>query len=133
MAVEDEDYMMRQMKEMGKILGKLLAGSPGEKEEDIFAVDEAQASEGTALVQRNLQKMLVNAEFNAAEDYLFSVKEDLTENELIHLANWFYGELDEFSEEQLEQNSFSKAEIEEGKKDLLRTISFSDGEDQTKN
>lgn len=120
-----EDFLKRQVEGISKVLGKVFLNSDGTAEEDLL---EEEDVEGDLLSRQDeLDAMIQAGSLNDAENILFSYLEDdeRTEQNIAdnqELVNWFYGRLEELSDEELEENDFTREELQEGRQDALASL-----------
>lgn len=68
-------------------------------------------------------KSLINKkEYNECENIIFEMLENNTSDEIYEIALKFYGKLLEKSNEELLENNFSKIEVFQGLRDLVRIV-----------
>ena len=116
----EEDYIMRQIREMVRMLLKLL-----------FQLDQEEDSEellrGTKEneVLRELLEMVDDGRINEAENRVYELCED---GEMANLKAMllFYDYLNGKSDEYLEECEFSREELKEDMRDLLAGFGLSD-------
>lgn len=116
----EEDYIMRQIREMVRMLLKLL-----------FQMDMEEDSEellrGTKEneVLRELLEMVDDGRINEAENRVYELCED-GEMANLKVMLLFYDYLNGKSDEYLEQCEFSREELKEDMRDLLAGFGLSD-------
>ena len=116
----EEDYIMRQIREMVRMLLKLL-----------FQMDLEEDSEellrGTKEneVLRELLEMVDDGRINEAENRVYELCED-GEMANLKVMLLFYDYLNGKSDEYLEECEFSREELEEDMRDLLAGFGLSD-------
>ena len=116
----EEDYIMRQIREMVRMLLKLL-----------FQLDQEEDSEellrGTKEneVLRELLEMVDDGRINEAENRVYELCED-GEMANLKVMLLFYDYLNGKSDEYLEECEFSREELEEDMRDLLAGFGLSD-------
>lgn len=116
----EEDYIMRQIREMVRMLLKLL-----------FQMDQEEDSEellrGTKEneVLRELLEMVDDGRINEAENRVYELCED-GEMANLKVMLLFYDYLNGKSDEYLEQCEFSREELKEDMRDLLAGFGLSD-------
>lgn len=116
----EEDYIMRQIREMVRMLLKLL-----------FQMDLEEDSEellrGTKEneVLRELLEMVDDGRINEAENRVYELCED-GEMANLKVMLLFYDYLNGKSDEYLEQCEFSREELKEDMRDLLAGFGLSD-------
>lgn len=116
----EEDYIMRQIREMVRMLLKLL-----------FQLDQEEDSEellrGTKEneVLRELLEMVDDGRINEAENRVYELCED-GEMANLKVMLLFYDYLNGKSDEYLEECEFSREELQEDMRDLLAGFGLSD-------
>ncbi|MBS6706771.1 MAG: hypothetical protein KH281_10185 [Lachnospiraceae bacterium] len=116
----EEDYIIRQIREMVRMLLKLL-----------FQLDQEEDSEellrGTKEneVLRELLEMVDDGRINEAENRVYELCED-GEMANLKVMLLFYDYLNGKSDEYLEQCEFSREELKEDMRDLLAGFGLSD-------
>ena len=116
----EEDYIMRQIREMVRMLLKLL-----------FQLDQEEDSEellrGTKEneVLRELLEMVNDGRINEAENRVYELCED-GEMANLKVMLLFYDYLNGKSDEYLEECEFSREELKEDMRDLLAGFGLSD-------
>lgn len=116
----EEDYIMRQIREMVRMLLKLL-----------FQLDQEEDSEellrGTKEneVLRELLEMVDDGRINEAENRVYELCED-GEMANLKVMLLFYDYLNGKSDEYLEECEFSREELKEDMRDLLAGFGLSD-------
>ena len=116
----EEDYIMRQIREMVRMLLKLL-----------FQLDQEEDSEellrGTKEneVLRELLEMVDDDRINEAENRVYELCED-GEMANLKVMLLFYDYLNGKSDEYLEECEFSREELKEDMRDLLAGFGLSD-------
>lgn len=76
------------------------------------------------MLHRRLLQLLKEGKINEAENMLFE-EVDTNDIKYLELALDFYNRLNEMDDEFLENNNFSRKEVEEGLKDLLKEFGIS--------
>lgn len=122
----EEDYIMRIIKDMVRMLCKIIFG----KDTVAYELPEEAEYTSTDYLYKQLQEMLAEGNINEAENLLYDelelVKVQRKEENLLipipdtkrlRLALDFYDKLNQMTDEQLEQADFSREEVKEG---LLR-------------
>lgn len=112
---DEKDYIMRLIKEMVRVLFSLMFGKK-------YVSVELEAAKKYEVSGRKLDELLELADagqINEAENFLLCGL-DYTNQEEVALAALFYQHLSEMEEEFLAQHQYSKEEVLEGMKELLR-------------
>ena len=114
MRVAGEDFFTRQLEGLIRVYAKLLFGKeyrPKQQQEPVSLQDD-------------LERMLHQGELGEAEDLLFEVLERAVAEgvgrwECQELVNWFYEQLSQMCDEELEHGNFSREEIIQGQAQAL--------------
>ena len=116
----EEDYIMRQIREMVRMLLKLLVQMDLEE-------DSEELLRGTKEneVLRELLEMVDDGRINEAENRVYELCED-GEMANLKVMLLFYDYLNGKSDEYLEQCEFSREELKEDMRDLLAGFGLSD-------
>ena len=116
----EEDYIMRQIREMVRMLLKLLFQMDMEEdsEERLRGTKENE-------VLRELLEMVDDGRINEAENRVYELCED-GEMANLKVMLLFYDYLNGKSDEYLEQCEFSREELKEDMRDLLAGFGLSD-------
>lgn len=109
----EQDYIMRQIKEMVRAILKLLFNI----ETEAPINDLLEQSEKKEVLEAILN-MVDDGRISEAEDRIFEITEDLDKNNL-EAALLFYSYLNDKPDGFLEENNFSRDEVERGLKDIL--------------
>jgi hypothetical protein len=110
-----QDYIMRQIRNMARMIGLLLFG--WDLEEPIL-LEEVAAGDGDPLRARLLD-LLGTRQVNAAEDLLFEAMEPGNPSHT-RIALAFYERLNGWTDEALEAAGFSREEVRQGLAELAR-------------
>lgn len=109
----EQDYIMRLIKEMVRVILKLLfhidTDSPS-----IKLLEEAEDKQTLEL----LIGMVDDGRIEEAENIVYEITEDKSRRDL-EIAILFYSYLNEKTDDFLEEHSFGREEIEAGLKDIL--------------
>ncbi|NLY67115.1 MAG: hypothetical protein GX069_06095 [Tissierellia bacterium] len=116
----EQDYIIRLVRNMVKIIAKAFLGKEGAK----YEITDEQNLTQTDLLHRRLLHLLKEGKINEAENMLFE-EVDTNDIKYLELALDFYNRLNEMDDEFLENNNFSRKEVEEGLKDLLKEFGIS--------
>lgn len=109
----EQDYIMRQIKEMIRALIKLLFHIDTESP----SIELMQDVEEKYMLSQLLQ-MIDDGKVNDAEDQLYEMIADADRDNL-KIALLFYAHLNEKSDEFLEDHNFSRDEIRSGLKEVV--------------
>ncbi|MDE7418021.1 MAG: hypothetical protein K2N44_17245 [Lachnospiraceae bacterium] len=117
----EKDYIMRVIKEMVRVLFSLLFGkkyvSVEQENENKYEVSGKKLNE--------LKAMVDQGKMNEAENILLDGIDYANKNE-VAAAALFYQYLSEQENDFLKQHNYSKEEVLDGVKQLLRNAGFSD-------
>ena len=115
-----QDWMMRQVQDMAKIIAKIVF----KKDTISYEITNDETSAETDLLYKELIELLNLLKINEAEDLLFK---RIKTNDLNYLkiAVDFYNRLNELSDEQLEKADFSRDEIKSGLEDISKKFGVS--------
>lgn len=115
----EQDYVMRLIKEMIRVILKLLFDI---NTESISAelLEESQQKE----TLDELLDMIDEGKINEAENMVYEITEE-TDKSSLEMALLFYSYLNDKSDEFLEENSFSRAEIKQGLMDVTSKYGLS--------
>ena len=117
----EKDYIMRVIKEMVRVLFSLLFGkkyvSVEQENENKYEVSGKKLNE--------LKAMVDQGKMNEAENILLDGIDYANKNE-VAAAALFYQYLSEQEDDFLKQHNYSKEEVLDGMKQLLRNAGFSD-------
>lgn len=109
----EQDYIMRIIREMVRTILKLLFNIDTEFP-DVQMLENKESIE----TAEKLIKMVDDGMINDAENYLYDIIEDKTNDNLL-LGLIFYSHLNEMDEKFLSDNDFSQDEVKEGLEYLL--------------
>lgn len=114
----EQDYIMRQIGQLAKMIAKFFFNidSPTMTQE----LDD-RLSENDRGVLQTLTELADSGEICKAEDMLFDIIE-AGENGYIETALLFYEHLDKKSDEFLLMNNFSREEVLEGLKEVIKSL-----------
>lgn len=118
----ENDYIMRQIESMSRILGELIFQKDNESGE-IEVVDEHGNIQQGNLLLYQLKKMILEKRINEAENLLFEAIEKNPLEEYLKAALSFYGELLKLSDKELEACNFSRDEVLEGLQQIQQIYS----------
>lgn len=111
---DEQDYIMRMIKEMARVLFSLMLGKP------YISVEEEKKNKAEVSGMRlpDYMEMIDEGKVNEAENILLDGI-DYSDRESIRMAAVFYQYLSEKDEEFLQKCNYSKEEILDGMKQLL--------------
>lgn len=113
------DYYMRQIEDMGRMLGKILFMKV---QAPIPDFDEEGNLLESALLYRRLCTMLDAHDVNGAENLLFEMLERCPEYDFLRVALQFYTDLEKWTDTELAEADFSRQEIFEGMQEIQKYI-----------
>lgn len=111
------DYFMRQIEDMGRMLGEILFLKI---EEPIPDFDEQGNLLESGLLYRCLCAMLDKRDVNGAENLLFNSLEEHPKEEFFRVALQFYLDLQKWTDAELLAANFSRQEILDGMNELQK-------------
>jgi len=112
-SVFEEDYVMRTIKDLVRFLARIFL----KKDTVNYELPDDEGYTQTDYLHKRLIELLKQGKINEAEDLLY--KELYVGNEkYMELALDFYDRVNDFDDEFLEKNNFSREEIEEGLKEV---------------
>ena len=118
----EQDYIMRQIRQLAKMVAKFFFNiEPTTLTEEL----EDRLSENETGILRTLIEMIDAGDICKAEDMLFEIVE-AKENGYIETALLFYDHLDSKSDEFLLLNNFSREEVLEGLREVVKTLGLDD-------
>ena len=105
-------YFMRQIEMLGRFLAKLIFN----KETTVYEViiDEEGNITPAGLLYLELNTMIKEGRINEAENLLFDRIEATYDNEYLEIAIDFYSQVNNLTDEFLEEHDFSREEAMEG-------------------
>ncbi|NLX62260.1 MAG: hypothetical protein GXZ06_07135 [Tissierellia bacterium] len=111
----EQDYIIRLVKNLVKFVLKAFL----KKEEAKYEYTDEENLSQTDLLHRRILDLISQGKINEAENLLF---EEIDPNNIkyLELAIDFYNRINEMEDEFLEENNFSRKEVEEGLKDVLK-------------
>lgn len=112
----ENDYLMRMIKQVARAIASFALGKDLPPYELPDEKDEYTLSDH---LYEQLIQLANEGKFNEAEDLLFE-NIDSGVGDIFHLGMNFYLYINEFSNDQLEDNGYSREEVVEGIKDFAR-------------
>ena len=106
------DYFMRQIEMLGRFLAKLIFNKATTVYEVI--IDEEGNITPAGLLYLELNTMIKEGRINEAENLLFDRIEATYDNEYLEIAIDFYSQVNNLTDEFLEEHDFSREEAMEG-------------------
>lgn len=124
MSVE-QDYVMRMIKDMAKLIAKMVLG----KTSINYELPEENKFTKTDFLYEKLMRLADEGKINEAEN-LLSEELDYTDINQYELAMSFYLYINEFDNDFLESNDYSREEIKDGIKAVSERFGLSTLVDQ---
>lgn len=109
----EQDYVMRMYRDFGRMLAKLILN----KEIASFELDAENPVTTTGLLHQSLISMADGGQINEAENQLYEELQK-ADKESLELALYFYMHINEYDDDFLEENNYSREEIKEGLESL---------------
>ena len=111
--IHKNDFVMRQIRDMVRMLAKIVLGRDTIKYEDNEDMKFSEMSH----IYTDLIRMVDEGKINEAENLLFDeINKD--ENKSFEMALRFYDYLNSLSDVYLEENNYSREEVNEGVQNL---------------
>ena len=111
--IHKNDFVMRQIRDMVRILAKIVLGRDTIEYED----NEDMKFSAMSHIYTDLIRMVDEGKINEAENFLFDeINKD--ENKSFEMALRFYDYLNSLSDVYLEENNYSREEVKEGVQNL---------------
>lgn len=111
--IHKNDFVMRQIRDMVRMLAKIVLGRDTIKYEDNEDMKFSEMSH----IYTDLIRMVDEGKINEAENLLFDeINKD--ENKSFEMALRFYDYLNSLSDVYLEENNYSREEVKEGVQNL---------------
>ncbi len=114
-----QDYIMRQIRDLVRFLAKIFLN----KDVAIYQLPNVGEYTDTDYLYKELLFLLNQGKINEAENLLFE-NLDAGNERYIELALDFYERLNNFSDDYLKENNFTRKEIEEGLKELTEKFGW---------
>lgn len=111
----EQDYIMRQIRDLVRFLAKVFLN----KDVAIYEFPDTGEYTDTDYLHKELLFLLSQGKINEAENLLFE-NLDSGNKRYMELALDFYERLNNFSDDYLEENNFTRKEIEEGLEELTK-------------
>lgn len=112
---QEQDYLMRTVKDMAKVIAKIVLG----KSDTNYELPAVENDTTEDFLYRKLIELLVDGEINAAENLLFE-EIDGENKKKLEVALAFYTKLGEYDEAYLQAHDYTKEEINQGLEDIAR-------------
>ncbi|MEG0230061.1 MAG: DUF6483 family protein [Oscillospiraceae bacterium] len=108
-----DDFILRQIDMMIQVIAKLIFS----KDNIDYEIEDENDLSSTDYIFIKVKELLAKNDFCTAEDILMdAVRENSihADKMFFNLALWFYDQLNKKTDDQLEENNFSRDEITEG-------------------
>jgi hypothetical protein len=115
-----DDYIMRQIEGLSRMLARVLFDRDMESEE--LHLDEDGTLSGSDVLAYRLKKLLHERKINEAENLLFETLEASPLPSYGRTALDFYREISTLSDEELAAADFSREEIADGLREVQRLL-----------
>lgn len=116
----EKDYVMRLAKEIARMIAFLITGKKDEEE-----LEDKRLYTSLDGLYELIIKLADNGKINEAESLLFN-KLDKNDIEQLYIAMAFYEHINEYTDEFLNQHSYTREEIIEGLNDLAKEYGISE-------
>lgn len=113
----EQDYIMRKISNIIKFLKTIIFGEDSSN----YELSKNQENEQSDNLHKILIELIAFGKVNEAENLLFE-NFDSKDNRQVLLALDFYERLNKLDDDFLQQNNFSREEIENGLKEIARKI-----------
>lgn len=110
-----QDWIMREIERMVTAVAKLVFG----KKTGEYEIEDVNQYTQTDQLYLDLVTLVLQGQINEAENRLFDAL-DPESPQMLSVALDFYNRLNQFSDEQLEQKDFSREEIQQGLRQVLK-------------
>lgn len=111
----EKDYIMRLVRDLVRFIARVFL-----KKDDIkYEVFDEENLSKTDLLHKQLLILMGEGKINEAENLLFE-ELDTSSTEYLELAVDFYNRLNEMDEDFLEESNFSRKEVEEGLRAIMK-------------
>lgn len=110
-----DDFILEQTELLTRFLKTILFQNKENKE---LLIDKYPFEGKTLDLQAELVRLIVDEDYNQAENLLFEALEKELTTDLLRLSVWFYNRLLQIDSETLEKNDFSMDEILEGLQEI---------------
>ena len=112
----DQDYIMRLVKDMARMIAKMLLGR---KTPEYVLPEEEEEYSSLDSLYRKWERMADEGQINEAENELSDFLEEGTgSREELRAALGFYVHINEFSDDFLDEHDYSREEIYQGVEEL---------------
>lgn len=111
-----QDWLMRQIEAISAMLAYMLTGK---KPQYVTVAEKQQTLSDTNLLYAKLRALVAQGQICEAENLLFAAME-AADAEVPDAAAQFYADINQLSDEELEERNFSREEIMDGLKYVCR-------------
>lgn len=111
----EHDYIMRLVRDLVRFIARVFLS----KDEVEYEIQNKEELSETDLLHKRLIFLISQGKINKAENLLFE-NLDTTNTKYLELAIDFYERLNNMDDEFLEENNFSRQEVEEGLKEIVK-------------
>ena len=115
----EQDYIMRQIRDLVRFLAKVFL----KKDSAIYELPDMGQYTNTDYLHKELLFLLSQGKINEAENLLFE-NMNINNKRYMELALDFYGRLNNFTDDYLEENNFTRKEIGEGLEELIKEFGW---------
>lgn len=116
MSFSNKDFILREIERLTQSIAKIFSVEVNHKAYD----HPISITESADILAIQLRELLDFSEVCKAEDLLFAFCEENPTEESFRLAMKFYAELNEYTDEELEEFDFSRDEIAQGINDIKK-------------
>lgn len=113
----EQDYIMRKISNIIKFLKTIIFGEDSSN----YELSKNQENKQSDKLHKILIELIAFGKVNEAENLLFE-NFDSKDNRQVLLALDFYERLNKLDDDFLQQNNFSREEIEDGLKEIARKV-----------
>ncbi len=122
-----QDYILRQIEMMGKVIAKILGRDTTSEIFDDIIRDDGVVCEDQ-YIRYTVMNLLADGRINEAEDILFDAVENHPHKEYFSVALEFYGELANMSEQKLKEHNFTYQEVLDGLTAIKKLLPAAEGD-----
>lgn len=118
---QEQDYLMRTVKDITKVIAKIVLGK-SDTDYELPAVENYTTED---FLYKRLLELLAEGKINAAENLLFEELDGSNKRKL-EVALAFYTKLSEYDKAYLQEHDYTKEEINQGLEDVARKYGIGD-------
>jgi hypothetical protein len=115
----EQDYIMRKIRSLVRFLAKVFLN----KDVAVYELPDIEEYTNTDYLHKELLFLLSQGRLNEAENLLFE-NLDVGNKRYMELALDFYERLNNYSDDYLKENNFTRKEIEEGLEELTKEFGW---------